>query len=210
MGASRWYFFRRVTFPLLMPTTLFVLVNAVINSFRLVDHIVVMTKGGPDNATVAPALLHLRRRLQVLGPGLRGGADAGAAGDPGRGGARPVPAPGPPGALPVTRPGRALETAGAWLLGVLWVLPLAYAVWTAFHPSEFSTRFVPTAPLTLENFVKAWAAAPFARYFVNTIAAGHHDPGRPARALHARGLRLRALRLPRAATSRSCSCWCSS
>jgi len=50
-GASRWYFFRRVTFPLLMPTTLFVLINAVINSFRLVDHIVVMTKGGPDNAT---------------------------------------------------------------------------------------------------------------------------------------------------------------
>ena len=40
-----------MTFPLLMPTTLFVLVNAVINSFRLVDHIVVMTKGGPDNAT---------------------------------------------------------------------------------------------------------------------------------------------------------------
>ena len=38
-------------FPLLMPTTLFVLINAVINSFRLVDHIVVMTKGGPDNAT---------------------------------------------------------------------------------------------------------------------------------------------------------------
>lgn len=50
-GAGRWYFFRRVTFPLLMPTTLFVLVNAVINSFRLVDHIVVMTQGGPDNTT---------------------------------------------------------------------------------------------------------------------------------------------------------------
>jgi sn-glycerol 3-phosphate transport system permease protein len=50
-GSSRWYFFRRVTFPLLMPTTLFVLVNAVINSFRLVDHVVVMTQGGPDNTT---------------------------------------------------------------------------------------------------------------------------------------------------------------
>jgi sn-glycerol 3-phosphate transport system permease protein len=50
-GASRWYFFRRVTLPLLMPTTLFVLVNAVINAFRLVDHIFVMTRGGPDNAT---------------------------------------------------------------------------------------------------------------------------------------------------------------
>ena len=47
----------------------------------------------------------------------------------------------------MTRPGHALETAGAWLLGVLWVLPLAYAFWTAFHPSEFSTRFVLTAPL---------------------------------------------------------------
>jgi len=50
-GASRWYYFRRVTFPLLMPVTLFVLVNAVINAFRLVDHVVVMTRGGPDNAT---------------------------------------------------------------------------------------------------------------------------------------------------------------
>jgi len=50
-GASRSYFFRRVTLPLLMPTTLFVLVNAVINAFRVVDHIVVMTRGGPDNAT---------------------------------------------------------------------------------------------------------------------------------------------------------------
>ena len=50
-GASRWHFFRRVTFPLLMPTTLFVLVNAVINAFRMVDHVVVMTRGGPDNAT---------------------------------------------------------------------------------------------------------------------------------------------------------------
>ena len=50
-GASRRYFFRRITLPLLMPTTLFVLINAVINAFRLVDHIVVMTRGGPDNAT---------------------------------------------------------------------------------------------------------------------------------------------------------------
>jgi sn-glycerol 3-phosphate transport system permease protein len=50
-GASRWYFFRRVLFPLLMPTTLFVLINAVLNSFKLVDHLFVLTKGGPDNAS---------------------------------------------------------------------------------------------------------------------------------------------------------------
>lgn len=64
----------------------------------------------------------------------------------------------------------ALETAGAWTLGLLWVLPLVYAVWTAFHPSEFSTRFELDAPLTLNNFANAWQAAPFARYFLNTFA----------------------------------------
>ena len=61
-----------------------------------------------------------------------------------------------------------LETVGAWTLGVLWVLPLVYAFWTAFHPGEFSTRFALAAPLTLDNFVRAWQAAPFARYFLNT------------------------------------------
>ena len=50
-GATRLYFFRRVLIPLLMPTTLFVSINAVINSFRLVDHIFVMTDGGPNNAS---------------------------------------------------------------------------------------------------------------------------------------------------------------
>lgn len=46
-GASRFGFFRRVIWPLLMPVTLFVLVNAVINAFRTVDHIFMMTGGGP-------------------------------------------------------------------------------------------------------------------------------------------------------------------
>ena len=45
---------------------------------------------------------------------------------------------------------------------------MAYALWTAFHPAAYSANFVLSAPLTLENFAKAWAAAPFARYFLNT------------------------------------------
>ncbi len=61
-----------------------------------------------------------------------------------------------------------VDTVAAWLLALLWILPLAYAVWTAFHPSEYSTRFSLFAPLTLDNFRRAWAAAPFARYFLNT------------------------------------------
>ncbi|QJQ97145.1 MULTISPECIES: carbohydrate ABC transporter permease [Halomonadaceae] len=50
-GTSRWSFFWRVTFPLLMPTTLFVLINALINAVRVVDHLFILTKGGPNNAT---------------------------------------------------------------------------------------------------------------------------------------------------------------
>jgi len=57
-GASRWYFFRRVQWPLLMPTTLFVLINCVINAFRMVDHLFVLTRGGPDNASTL-LLYHL-------------------------------------------------------------------------------------------------------------------------------------------------------
>ena len=64
---------------------------------------------------------------------------------------------------------RTLEIIGAWMLGILWVLPLLYAVWTAFHPSQYATSFTLLAPLTLENFARAWDAAPFARYFLNTF-----------------------------------------
>lgn len=50
-GARPWTVFKRVTFPLLMPTTMFVMIIAITNSFKLVDHLVIMTKGGPDNAS---------------------------------------------------------------------------------------------------------------------------------------------------------------
>ena len=66
--------------------------------------------------------------------------------------------------------GHALETLAAWMLALLWIAPLAYAFWTAFHAPEFSVKFALAAPLTLQNFVNAWNAAPFARYFVNTVA----------------------------------------
>ena len=55
---------------------------------------------------------------------------------------------------------RAGNTVAAWVVGLVWILPLAYAVWTAFHPSAFSTRFELGAPLTLQNFADAWHAEP--------------------------------------------------
>ena len=54
-NAGRWQVFRRITWPLVMPTTLFVAVNALINAFRMIDQVIAMTGGmtggGPDNAT---------------------------------------------------------------------------------------------------------------------------------------------------------------
>ena len=62
-----------------------------------------------------------------------------------------------------------IENAAALLLAVLWLAPLLYAFWAAFHPPEYSIRFDLLAPLTLENFREAWEQAPFARYFLNTF-----------------------------------------
>ncbi len=66
-GASRWTSSGACSFPLLMPTTLFVLVNAVINAFRMVDHIIVMTPRRARQRHRAAVVPHLRDRLQVLG-----------------------------------------------------------------------------------------------------------------------------------------------
>jgi len=60
-------------------------------------------------------------------------------------------------------------TGAAWLLGLIWGLPILYAIWAAIHPSAFATHFDLAAPLTWHNFARAWGAAPFARYFLNTI-----------------------------------------
>ena len=50
-GAGRWQQFRHITWPLLRPTTFFVVVLTVIESFQVFDVVYVMTGGGPGNAT---------------------------------------------------------------------------------------------------------------------------------------------------------------
>jgi sn-glycerol 3-phosphate transport system permease protein len=50
-GASKWRQFRSIVFPLLMPTTLFSVIIATTNAFKTVDQLVVMTQGGPNNAS---------------------------------------------------------------------------------------------------------------------------------------------------------------
>ncbi|GJM70442.1 hypothetical protein HMSSN036_26580 [Paenibacillus macerans] len=50
-GVGAFTVFRKITFPLLMPTTLFVSIIALTNAFKLVDHLMIMTRGGPNNAS---------------------------------------------------------------------------------------------------------------------------------------------------------------
>jgi len=51
-GASRWKEFVNITLPMLSPTTFFVLVISVISSFQVFDQTWVLTKGGPQEATI--------------------------------------------------------------------------------------------------------------------------------------------------------------
>ena len=62
-----------------------------------------------------------------------------------------------------------IEYFAAWILALVWVSPLLYAFWAAFHPQEYAINFEILAPLTLSNFAEAWVQAPFARYFLNTF-----------------------------------------
>lgn len=62
-----------------------------------------------------------------------------------------------------------LEIGATWLLALLWISPLLYALWAAFHPAEYAVTFDPLAPLTLENFARALERAPFPRYMLNTF-----------------------------------------
>jgi multiple sugar transport system permease protein len=55
-GATRWQRFRYITLPLLSPTTFFVVIVAIINSFQVFDQALVMTRGGPGTATTTLVL----------------------------------------------------------------------------------------------------------------------------------------------------------
>ena len=64
---------------------------------------------------------------------------------------------------------RLIETGLAIALAVLWISPLVFALWAAFHDVSDAVNFRLTAPLTLDNFRTAWGGAPWLRYFLNTF-----------------------------------------
>jgi len=64
--------------------------------------------------------------------------------------------------------GRLCLNMGIGLAALLWFLPILVAIWVAIHPASDQASFSLFSPLTLQNFVNAWHAAPFGRYFLNT------------------------------------------
>ena len=58
-GATGGQRFRHITIPLLAPTTLFVVIISIINSFQVFTPIFILTRGGPSGATrVLPVLIY--------------------------------------------------------------------------------------------------------------------------------------------------------
>jgi len=51
-GADGWRRFRHITWPLLTPTTLFLMITLTITSFQGFDIVKIMTQGGPVTATM--------------------------------------------------------------------------------------------------------------------------------------------------------------
>ncbi|MBB3993108.1 sn-glycerol 3-phosphate transport system permease protein [Sulfitobacter undariae] len=64
---------------------------------------------------------------------------------------------------------RKFEAAMAIVLALLWISPLLFACWAAFHNVSDAVNFRLTAPLTLDNFRTAWNGAPWFQYFMNTF-----------------------------------------
>jgi len=50
-GANEWQKIRHVLWPLLLPTTFFLIILSVIDSFRVFDQVYILTFGGPENTT---------------------------------------------------------------------------------------------------------------------------------------------------------------
>ena len=130
-NAGRWQVFRRITWPLVMPTTLFVAVNALINAFRVVDQVDRDDRRRAEQRHHLAAVLHLSRSPSASGT------------PPTRPRCRPcccrarhrrVPAILHPRSqdplslkdwiLVPMDPGKFASTTAAWLFGLIWALPL--------------------------------------------------------------------------------------
>ena len=176
-GANSWTIFRKITLPLLAPTFLFVSTIALTNSFKLVDHVVIMTEGAPNNAstlllyyiyqqgftnfnygvsstltTVMLLLLMVVALPRFLSQDKKIQYNY---------------------RRPYTMQKKHLIGAGitafSVILGLLWLIPLIWLIGTAFSVPSFHMTLFPTTAFTLDNIKYVWNAIPFGTYYINTL-----------------------------------------
>lgn len=176
-GANSWTIFRKITLPLLAPTFLFVSTIALTNSFKLVDHVVIMTEGAPNNAstlllyyiyqqgftnfnygvssaltTVMLLLLMVVALPRFLSQDKKIQYNY---------------------RRPYTMQKKHLIGAGitafSVILGLLWLIPLIWLIGTAFSVPSFHMTLFPTTSFTLDNIKYVWNAIPFGTYYINTL-----------------------------------------
>lgn len=68
-GASGWQVFRMVIWPSLAPATLVIVVITMIGSFKVFDHIFLMTGGGPENGTLVLAFYIYQQAFEFFNIG---------------------------------------------------------------------------------------------------------------------------------------------
>jgi multiple sugar transport system permease protein len=69
-GATRWQQFRRITIPMLRPTTFFVVTIGLIGTFQVFDQVFVISQGGPGGTTTSIAWLVYRNAFRESKAGL--------------------------------------------------------------------------------------------------------------------------------------------
>ena len=176
-GANSWTIFRKITLPLLAPTFLFVSTIALTNSFKLVDHVVIMTEGAPNNAStlllyyiyqqgftnfnygVSSALTTVMLLLLMVVALPRFLSQDKKIQYTSR--------------RPYTMQKKHLIGAGitafSVILGLLWLIPLIWLIGTAFSVPSFHMTLFPTTAFTLDNIKYVWNAIPFGTYYINTL-----------------------------------------
>jgi multiple sugar transport system permease protein len=68
-GATKWQATLRITLPMVSPTIFFVVVTAMMSSFQVFEQMWVMTKGGPNDATISVAMFLYIQGFQFLNMG---------------------------------------------------------------------------------------------------------------------------------------------
>ncbi|MBY8851766.1 ABC transporter permease subunit, partial [Saccharothrix sp. MB29] len=160
-GANAWQTFFRVTFPVLKPVNVVVLVVTVIEGLRAFDIVYVINKGRNGLE-----LLSVLVTDNIIGESSRIGWGSALH--------RHLPVPGVPRGGPgvIVKPARVALHVFLVLTCLATLAPLLWALYASLRTYDDTARngyFSVAEGLTLENFGNAWTQAELPRYYLNTL-----------------------------------------